>query len=177
MPRIGGPTLLIGLLLSSSGGFAGVPDSDTKSRDNLPVDTDGLKSGCFYAREVSNWDVLNRNYLMVYAPNKSRAYLVTFSPPSFEVRFAATIGFEGGERICGRPGDRLIIGRSSTTSYAIMDVWRLDSATVERLQENKKARDSGEVAPAVESPGAKIETDIKTDGNNTEEGATAPDPD
>lgn len=177
MPRTCGPTLLLAVLLCSSGGLAGEPDNDTKSRDNLPVDTDGLKSGCFYAREVSNWDVLNRNYLIAYAPNKSRAYLVSFSPPSFELRSAATIGFEGGDRICGRPGDRLVIGRSRGMNYSIMDVWRLDSATVERLQENKKARDSGAVAPAVESPGAKIETDIKTGGNNTQERAAAPDPD
>jgi hypothetical protein len=150
------------------------PDEDAKPKANadLAMDTGGLKSGCFYARELSNWDVLNREYLIAYAPSKSRAYLLRFSPPSFDVRSASTIGFEGGDRICGRPGERLIVGRGRGMGHMIMDVWRLDGMTVDRLLEKKKTRETGEVEPAAESPGAKVETDIKGEGKPAkEEGA------
>jgi len=137
----------------------------TKGGSNsLPVSTDGLKSGCFYAREVSNWETLNRDYLIVYAPNKSRSFLVFFSPPSFEIRSAVTIGFEGRDRICGRPGERLVIGRGAGKSFTIMDVWQLNAAAADRLLENKKSRDTGKVEAGDESPGAELETDIGTAG-------------
>jgi hypothetical protein len=153
-------------------------DLDAKARSDQAIDTGGLKSGCFYARELSNWDVLNREYLIVFAPSKSRAYLVHFSPPSFDVRSASTIGFEGGDRICGRPGERLIVGRSRGMGHMIMDVWRLDGITVDRLLEKKKTRETGEVEPAAESPGAKVETDIKGEGKQVqEEGAPLSDSD
>jgi hypothetical protein len=135
----------------------------------LSVETERLKYGCFYAREVSNWDALNRNYLIAYAPTKSRAYLVYFSPPSSELRSASTIGFEGRERICGKPGERLVvgsgIGRGHGMDYIIMDVWHLDKVRVEQLLENKKSRDSAVAVPAGKSPGAELETDIRTGGD------------
>lgn len=62
--------------------------------------------------------------------------------------------------------------------HMIMDVWRLDGMTVDRLLEKKKTRETGEVEPAAESPGAKVETDIKGEGKPAkEEGAPGPDSD
>jgi hypothetical protein len=154
---------------------AGSVEQSKKSREGdttLSVQTERLKYGCFYAREVSNWDALNRNYLIAYAPSKSRAYLVYFSPPSFELRSASIIGFEGRERICGKPGERLVvgsgIGRGPGMNYTIIDVWHLDKVRVEQLLENKKARDSAVAVPAGESPGAEVETDIKAVGDKAE---------
>jgi hypothetical protein len=177
------PVLLFAALLCTSvladepAGQSGA-DSAAKVNADQAIDTGGLKSGCFYAREVTNWDVLNREYLIAYAPSKTRAYLVRFSPPSFEVRSAPTIGFEGGERICGRPGDRLVVGRSRGMGHMIMDVWRLDDISVDRLLEKKKIRETGEVEPAKESPGAKVEIDIKGNGEpDKNEGAVTPDAD
>jgi hypothetical protein len=153
-------------------------DAESKANPDQAIDTGGLKPGCFYARELSNWDVLNREYLIAYAPSKNRAYLVRFSPPSFDVRSAAIIGFEGGDRICGRPGERLIVGRSRGMGHMIMDVWRLDGITVDRLMEKKKTRETGAVEPAAESPGAKIETDIKGEDTQVQdEGAPISDSD
>jgi hypothetical protein len=153
-------------------------DSELDAKFDQTLDTGGLKPGCFYAREVGNWDVLNREYLIVYAPSKSRPYLVRFSPPSFDVRSASTIGFDGRDRICGKTGERLVVGRSRGMGYMIMDVWRLDGVTVDRLLEKKKTRETGEVEPAAESPGAKVETDIKGEGEQVqEEGAPLSDSD
>jgi len=172
---------------SGTSGAAGA-DADateqgkSKSDNDLPLATEGLKTGCFYARDVNNWQALNREYLIVYAPSKSRPYLVRISPPSVDLRSASTIGFEGRDRICGKPGERLVMARAMARNYTILDVWRLDADTSARLTESKKARDSGTVDPA-DSPGAEVETDIKveesansTDSNSAEgDVASAPD--
>jgi len=149
---------------------------------DLPIDTGGLKTGCFYARDVNNWQGLNREYLIVYAPSKSRPYLVRISPPSIDLRSAYTIGFEGRDRICGKPGERLVMARAAARNFTILDVWRLDADTNARLVESKKARDSGAIDPAA-SPGAEVETDIKVDesanihDSNPAEGDVASAPD
>ena len=128
-----------------------------------PINTTGLKAGCFYPREVANFDPLNREYLIVYAPNKRRAYLVAISPPSPELRGATALGFEGRDRICGKAGERMVTGRGMGRGYSVMDVWKLDEATVDQMLANKKARDKPDVKPAAESPGAEVETDVQPD--------------
>jgi len=129
------------------------------------IDTEGLKPGCFYSREVNNWDELNREYLIVYAPSKNRAYLVNIAPPSMELRGAATIGFAGRDQICGKAGERLVVGRGPAVGRdsSVMNVWRLPAEQVEKMLENKKLRESPKVEPAAESPGAEIETDVQPD--------------
>jgi len=186
------PALVVAALLCIHCGLtaaadeAGQPDSKAKSdatiagNPEFAINTGGLKYGCFYARDVSNWEALNTDYLIAYAPNRKRAFLVRFGPPSFELRSAVTIGFEGRDRICGRPGERLIIGtniNSARMRYGILDVWQLDAVTVDRLLENRKARGSAKVQPAGASPGAVVETDIKVNAeSDSNEAAAASEP-
>jgi hypothetical protein len=140
---------------------------DKSSAQSAEVDTTGLKNGCFFVRDVRNFEALNRQYLIVFAPNKRRSYLVFIAPPSIELRNAITIGFQGRDRICGRTGERLLTDRSSGfgRSASILNVWSLDEATVDRLLESKRRRENPEVAPAEKSPGAEVETDIKPADN------------
>ena len=167
---------------------AAQPDTKAKSgaataRGNpeFAVDTVGLKYGCFYAREVGDWEALNTDYLIAYAPNRKRAFLVRFGPPSFELRSAMTIAFKGRDRICGRPGERLIIGtniNSARMDYGILDVWQLDAVTVDRLLANKQERESTKATAVGVSPGAVVETDIKvSDDDAGKEDSATPDPD
>jgi len=152
---------VLSVLLSAMIGVGAAVAEDQDDRSAALVDTNGLKTGCFYPSDVSNWDALNPNYLIVYAPNKNRAFLVNIAPSSPELRNAISVGFEGRDRICGKPGERLVTGRSVGNTYTILDVWKLDSDAVERLQDNKKQRESGVVEPSKDPPGAKVETYIK----------------
>ena len=163
---------IVALLVAAT---AGAADSDSESEaseavsaeessaQSAEVDTTGLKNGCFYVRDVRNFEALNRQYLIVFAPNKRRSYLLFIAPPSIELRNAITIGFQGRDRICGRAGERLLTDRSSGfgLSASILNVWSLDEATVDRLLESKRTRENPEVTPAETSPGAEVETDIK----------------
>jgi hypothetical protein len=133
-----------------------------KSSSFKSVSTEGMESACFYWREVSDWEALNEVNIIVYVGNKSRAYLLTISPPAVSLRGSSDIGFTGvRDRVCGRSGERLVVGRGNRSEYTVMDVRRLDAATLAGLLQNKHAVDSKNIEPAAESPGAQIETDIK----------------
>ena len=168
--------LLLGGLLSSafaenSSADAGSSEQQTDSSNpnGATINTEGLKNGCFYARDASNWDVLNREYLIVYAPSKNRPFLVQIAPPSVELRNAITLGFGGRDRICGKAGEHLQIGAGMGRRYSIMDVKRLDKETALQMKDRLQAREKGTIAPATESPGAELENVIQPDKQDTAE--------
>jgi hypothetical protein len=140
-------------------------DSDVSFKS---VSTEGMESGCFYTREVSDWEALNTVNIIIYTGNKSRAYLLTISPPAVSLRGSSAIAFSGmRDRVCGRPGERLVVGVGGRREYLIMDVRRLDREMLEGLLQNKRANEEKSVKPAEKSPGAKIEADIKpTEGED-----------
>jgi hypothetical protein len=156
-------SLLAGLLMLLVAYSLAASETEIKTAptaNELSFPADELKQSCFYERDVSNWDVLNREYLLVYAPRKSRAFLVRIAPPSVDLRSASVLAFDSRDRVCGKAGDRLIIGRGNGSSFSIVGVWRVPEDQVDRYQENKRQRDSNAVAPAPSAPGASVETDI-----------------
>ena len=118
---------------------------------------------------LSNWDALNREYLIVYAPSKNRPFLVQIAPPSVELRNAITLGFGGRDRICGKAGEHLQIGAGMGRRYSIMDVKRLDKETALQMKDRLRAREKGTVGPAAESPCAELENVIQPDKQDTAE--------
>ena len=152
-------SLLVLLGACQSVGNKGEGDKSSRFKS---VSTEGMQSGCFYWREVSDWEALNEVNVIVYVGNKSRAYLLTISPPAMSLRGGSDIGFTGvRDRVCGRSGERLVVGRGNSREYTVMDVRRLDAATLAGLLQNNQAADSKSIEPAAESPGAEVETDIK----------------
>ena len=105
---------------------------------NQPVPTDGMMQDCFDAREINNFDTLNRVNLIAYGSGNSRAWLLTIAPPSPELRSNVAIQFEVAGKVCGRAGERLILGRSANRNYAIIDVRRLEADQLTRLLEEYK---------------------------------------
>jgi hypothetical protein len=125
-----------------------------------PISTAGLKQDCFFVRDVNNWDPLNQVNLIVYAPNRNRAYLLTIAPPAMSVRFASNIAFTGiDNRICGRPGDRMLIGAGTGERHTVMDVRRLDTATLDGLLADRQAQKDKSDKPAEESSEGEVEAE------------------
>ena len=115
-------------------------------------------SACFYARDASNWTVLDRSTLIVYAPNKSHAFRVEVGPGAPDLRWADHLAFVSrSNRICGRAGDRIVTPTGTANrSYAVIGVRRLDPASLEALLAGYgKAKSAQQVEPG-ESPGAAI---------------------
>jgi hypothetical protein len=106
------------------------------------INTEGMQKGCFYVTEVTDWKPLTAVNLIVYAPSWGHPYLLTFSPPARDTRGDETVGLsagDGGGRICGRVGDRLIMQSGLAQSFAVVDVRKLEEATAKELLEQKES--------------------------------------
>jgi len=129
-----------------------------------PISIEGLKQDCFYVRDVNNWDPLNRVNLIVYAPNRNRVYLLTIAPPAMSMRFSSNIAFTGiDNRICGRPGDRILIGAGVGERHTVMDVRRMDTEKLDALLADKQNRGSKSNKPVEETPEAEAGTTLDDD--------------
>ena len=119
-------------------------------------------SACFYARDASNWTVLDRSTLIVYAPNKSRAFRVEVGPGASDLRWADRLAFVSrSNRICGRAGDRIVTPTGTVNrSYAVVGVRRLDPASLEALLAGYGKAESAQQVEPVESPGAVIAREL-----------------
>jgi hypothetical protein len=115
------------------------------------INTEGMKKGCFYVSEVEDWKPLTPVNLIVYAPTRSKPYLLTIRPPSRELHHDQTIGFEAGfegGRICGRVGDQLIIREGMARSFEVIEVKHLSEAAAQELLSQKESGDLPLIEPA-----------------------------
>jgi hypothetical protein len=153
--------LLAGILLAAcqSADTATQPASPERSRQ--PIVLEGVKPDCFYTREVTNWDSLNQVNLLVYAPNRNRAFLVEISPPAVSLRSSSNIAFmSGSDRICGRAGDKMRVGLDRGREFAVLDVRRVPAETVDMLLENRRSGEGDAPVKPAEVPGAEVERDV-----------------
>ncbi len=152
------------LLLVQAGLITGcAAGGDQKSADADAPARSG-SAACFYASNVSNWTVLDRSTLIVYAPNKSRAFRVQVGPGASDLRWADRLAFVSrSNRICGRAGDRIVTPTGTVNrSYAVVGVRRLDPASLEALLAGYGKAESAQQVEPVESPGAAIVRDLDT---------------
>lgn len=125
-PRLGGTALLAAAVAACA--TRGSPPA----ADAPPPSLAGT-AACFFARDVQDFRELGRDALLVYAPDRDRAYRVQVAPPSFNLRNAWEIAFTGGGgRICGNAGERLVLrSGGSSEQLAVIDVRRLDAAAID----------------------------------------------
>jgi len=134
-------------------------NGDQKSAYDEPQEY-SAGSACFYASQASDWTVLDRSTLIVYAPSKSHAFRVDVGPGASDLRWADSLAFVSrSNRICGRAGDRIVTPTGTANrSYTVLGVTRLDTAALEGLLATY-GKASEQVEP-VESPGATIEREL-----------------
>ena len=137
---------------ATSNGSSAEAGTDVGSNLNNPVDTEGLRSDCFFVRDANDWEAVNRVNLIVYAP-RSRPYLVLIGPPSTRIRNNVPLRFEGNNgRVCGRAGERMIVGRGgSGRTHGVFGVWRLDDESLARILDG--GQPDGEPDAADGTPG------------------------
>jgi hypothetical protein len=105
------------------------------------------KNDCVFARTIHDFKILDRNKMIIWAPTRSRAYLVELSMPMPELKFANTIAFVDRNHdgmLCGYGMDRIIVADSTAAGFrtpaTIMGMKRLDDTELAQLEQQYDVR-------------------------------------
>jgi hypothetical protein len=114
------------------------------------VATDKARTGkndCVFASTINDFKVLDRNKMVIWAPTRSKAYLVELSMPLPELKFAnriAVVDRNHDGMLCGYGMDRIIVADSSAAGFrtpaTIMGMKRLDDAELAQLEQQYDVR-------------------------------------
>ena len=93
---------------------------------------------CVFARTIHDFKALDRNRMVIWAPSRSKAYLVELSMPVPELKFANRLAFVDRNHdgmLCGYGMDRIVVADSSFSMPAtILGMTRLDDAGIAQLE-------------------------------------------
>lgn len=104
------------------------------------------KNDCVFARTIHDFKVLDRDKMIIWAPTRSKAYLVELSMPMPELKFANTIAVVDRNHdgmLCGYGMDRIIVADSSPgfrTPATVMGMKRLTDADLAQLEQQYDVR-------------------------------------
>ena len=99
---------------------------------------------CVFTRSIYDFKALDRNNLVIWAPSRSKAYLVELSMPLPELKFASRLALVDRNHdgmLCGYGMDRIVVADSSFAQPStIMGMSRLDAAGLAQLEEKYDVR-------------------------------------
>lgn len=112
------------LLLLAVGCVSQRPADPSEVVDYTP---DPKTASCLLVRDVEDFRFLNRRNLIVYAPRPLRVYHVVIAAPVGMMAFVRSISFSSNTgRVCGRPGDEIILPDPEGERLPVYEVYRLD---------------------------------------------------
>ncbi len=102
------------------------------------------KNDCVFVRSIYDFKALDRNNLVIWAPSRSKAYLVELAMPLPELRFASRLALVDRNHdgmLCGYGMDRIVVANSSfAMPSTILGMTRLDAAGIAQLEEKYDVR-------------------------------------
>jgi hypothetical protein len=90
---------------------------------------------CVFASSLNNFEVLDNERLILWAPGRKQPYLITLTIPSSDLRWGESLGFSDRDNdgmICGSGPDAVVVPRGSPQRIAIRSMEKL---TAEQAQE------------------------------------------
>ena len=127
LPRIllGGASLALAAIAHAD---SATPPKDPPLRGN----------DCVFFSTVYDWEALDDQNLVIWAPSKRDAYQVYLSFPSPDIRGANTLGFVDGNhdgRLCGFGMDAIVAGDGALArKYSIAAMKKLDDGAIAALE-------------------------------------------
>jgi hypothetical protein len=123
---------------------AGIGLSATSAQATTNSTSRAGKNECVFTRSIYDFKALDRRNLVIWAPSRSRAYLVELGMPLPELKFAnrlALVDRNHDGRLCGYGMDRIVVADSSFAQPStIMGMSRLDAAGIAELEEKYAVR-------------------------------------
>jgi Family of unknown function (DUF6491) len=102
------------------------------------------KNECVFTRSIYDFKALDRHKLVIWAPSRSKAYLVELSMPLPELKFASRLALVDRNhdgRLCGYGMDRVAVADSSfALPSTILGMTRLDEAGLAQLEQQYDVR-------------------------------------
>ncbi len=100
---------------------------------------------CLFARQPSDWKVLDNQTLILWGPTQKDAYLVKLFAPVSEMRFAMTLAVIDDDHngmICGDSTDKIAVPNTPVTSLPtnITSMRKVDDAELVALGEKYKVK-------------------------------------
>jgi hypothetical protein len=130
---------IVAICMSAGAGAQASTEKDDSSHAN--------KNECVFSRTIYDFKPLDRNKMVIWAPTRSRAYLVELSMPMPELKFANRIAFVDRNHdgmLCGYGMDRIIVADSTPSSLrtpaTILGMQRLDDAALAQLEQQYDVR-------------------------------------
>src|SRR5688572_12458813 len=106
--------------------------------------TRASNNDCVFVRSIYDFKALDRNNLVIWAPSRSKAYLVELAMPLPELRFAnrlALVDRNHDGMLCGYGMDRIVVADSSfALPSTILGMTRLDSEGIAQLEQKYDVR-------------------------------------
>jgi hypothetical protein len=130
------------------------------------------KNECVFARTINDFKVLDRNKMVIWAPSRSKAYLVELSMPMPELKFANTIAVVDRNHdgmLCGYGMDRIVAvdsGPGLRTPATVMGMTRLDDAALAQLEQQYDVRLTRKKVAEAPAAGTAQEQPQDNPGNN-----------
>jgi hypothetical protein len=130
------------------------------------------KNDCVFARTINDFKVLDRNKMVIWAPTRSKAYLVELSMPLPELKFAnriAVVDRNHDGMLCGYGMDRIIVADSTAAGFrtpaTIMGMKRLDDAELAQLEQQYDVRLTRKKVAQAPGGSAEEQPESKPEGN------------
>jgi hypothetical protein len=92
-------------------------------------------AACVFASGLDNFQVLDNERLILWAPGRKQPYLITLAIPSPDMRWGESLGFydrDNDGMICGYGPDAVVVPRGSPQRIAIRS---MEKITPEQAQE------------------------------------------
>lgn len=126
-------------------------------------DQDRRGTDCIFIRSISDYTPLDRDSLIIWAPTRQRAYLVTLAIPTTGLDSSFGIAFKSRDgRLCPYGGDAIITDDPIRSRHTILSISRLSEEDAEALLDRRRGEDGEadeiiETEESDESPDAEVE--------------------
>lgn len=120
---------------------------------------------CVFARTINNWEAVDNETLIIWAPSQNHPYLLKLWMPVFGLKSEFGLGIQDGDndgQFCDYGRDAIVVDApGGPERYKVRTLTRLDEAHAQALLESAKHKKKPE--PAVKMP---EQSDVKSDKPN-----------
>ena len=158
------PILAVALLSMSALANAGEEDQAKDIATAASKSTEPKGGDCVFARTIDNWNAIDDETLLIYAPSRHQPYLVKLWTPVFGLRSEFSIGVQDADndgQLCDYSRDSIIVRSPAghPDRYKVRTLTRIDEAQAQALIDSSKQKRKQGEAPAT----LPEQSDVKSD--------------